>query len=219
MRGESVESLRDCIDARWAVVQPVVYPDLLDGWQMRPTGGLDLLTPREVTDFLLSMEPYQGEPPLFVINDDGVLPCDRTPPNASGAPKRYRFFEEGGGVRLETIVEMAALSRLRHEFGWPRAHLIVESPDVLVSESGGMFGRDALDIIALEQPCEVLTARMTVAAARARVAGEVKAIATQLDGLLRGCRAARGVQRADTTRASTASAAHSTHSGRGCSWP
>jgi hypothetical protein len=100
-----VAKLRRLIDERWAVVQPTVYPHVLDGWHIRPKGGLDLLTDREALDFLISVEPWMNEPPIYAIDDLGALLSDRIPPRKAGTPKRYLFFEEEGTVKLETIVQ------------------------------------------------------------------------------------------------------------------
>src|SRR5436190_13437443 len=105
--GDSIQRLRHFVDERWAVVQPGVYPEI-DAWRIRPEGGLQLLTPREVADFLSSVEPCRNELPVYEIDDHGRLPSDRIPPKASGAPKGYLFFEPDGTVRLETVVHMAA---------------------------------------------------------------------------------------------------------------
>ena len=93
-----------------------------------------------------------------------------------------------GGLRLETIVHYSAMARLQHEFGWPREHLVCESPSLVV-DGHEVLHQDALDILLLEEPCSALTATMPVAVARSRVGIEAKATAKLLDKLLDGMRA------------------------------
>jgi hypothetical protein len=188
---DAVRRLREYIDERWAVIQPKCLPHILDGWRMRPEGGLTLLTSPEATDFVDSVQPGKEEQPLFKVEDDNRHRSDRYPPNAGGGPRRNVFFEEGATLRLETIVHQAATWRLNKGFGWPRSHLVIESPDV-VDEDGPVLTREALDILALKEPCVDLPSKMTVATARLRVAVEAKATGVGLDRLLKGMRACQG---------------------------
>ena len=107
---------------------------------------------------------------------------------SDGSPRGYLFFEEPGRLRLETIVGWAAIARLRYEFGWPREHLVSESP-TLLEDGHEVLRYEALDTLLLEEPCAELAAKMPLAAARSRVGVEARAAAKMLDKLLAGMRA------------------------------
>jgi len=68
---------------------------------------------------------------------------------------------------------------------------VVESPDVF-DASGDVLRREALDILALEKPCERLPSKMQLTAARPRVGVEAKATSDQLEHLLQGMRRCEG---------------------------
>jgi hypothetical protein len=107
---------------------------------------------------------------------------------SDGGPRNYLFFEERGHLAPETIVGWAAIGRLRFEFGWPREHLVVESP-TLLEDGHKVLGNGVLDILLLEEPCAELGAKMPLPAARSRVGVEAKETAEKLDKLLAGMRA------------------------------
>ena len=146
------------------------------------------VTPSEAAYFLASVTTRGDEPPLLVVDDDRKERSDRYPRLTDGGPRGYLFFEEPGRLRLETIVGWAAVARLRDEFGWPREHLVCESP-TLVKDGQEVLRYEALDILLLEEPCAELAAKMPVTAARSRVGIEAKATAKMLDKLLEGMRA------------------------------
>lgn len=184
---DPIRRLQAFIDERWAVAQPKFYPDI-EG----PSVRFDEVTPREAEYFLASITADGSESPLFVVDDDRRLRSDRHPPLSNGGLRSFHFFEAPGRLRLETIVHVAAMARLRDEFGWPREHLIFESPDV-VDEGGNLIlGGSALDVLALEKPYVPLPSKMTVAATRTRVAVEAKADERLLDGLFAKMGACKG---------------------------
>jgi hypothetical protein len=152
----------------------------------------EAVTPSEAASFLAAVDPGGPEPPLLVVYDNNKVASDRYPTRGKGEPRGYLFFENSGhvtgGLRLETIVHMAAMARLRDEFGWPREHLICESPK-LTRDGRTVLKQDAADILLLAEPCHLPTATMTVDAARSRVAVEAKATAKMVDKLLQGIRA------------------------------
>jgi len=189
---ETLRELLAYIDERWRVAHPRSYREITGGWRLRPDGGLALLCQREASNFLVSVSDHDRESALFRVDDDGRYRSDRMPLNAGGTPKGYRFFEEGGTVRLETIVHMAAVVRLQSDFGWPRNYLAIESPDVGPTETAAQFGREALDVLALEEPAITLRSKMTPTEARSRVGVEVKAKANELASLLRKMQACPG---------------------------
>lgn len=180
---ESIRELQAYIDERWTVAQPKFYPDVMAGPQVPPE-----VTPREAHYFLSAVRGIADEPPLLVVDDDRKERSDRYPRLGDGSPRGYHFFEAPGRLRLETIVHWAAIARLRDEFGWPREHLIFESPSVL-ADGREILHYDALDILLLEQPVPVPPAKMSLAGARSRIGVEAKADAKRLDRLLTGIRA------------------------------
>src|SRR5438128_1134299 len=121
--GDALGGLQAFIDERWQVAQPKFYPHVATGPRVSSE-----VTPNEAANFLAAMAGRGPEPPLFNVDDDRKLRSDRFPPGADGAPRGFLFFEEPGRLRLETIVHVAAMARLHDEFGWPREHLIFESP-------------------------------------------------------------------------------------------
>ena len=64
---------------------------------------------------------------------------DRFRLRRDGSPRGYLLFEEPRRLRLETIVHIVAAARLRDELGWPRNHVVFESPDVVEDDEGGHF--------------------------------------------------------------------------------
>ena len=190
VNGDPLAELRAYVDARWAVIQPVLFPDCREV-RVR----IAELTSREAEWFLASVTPHDDNRPLFKVEDNNNVPSDRCPPNADGTLRRGAFFEKYGSVcilRLETIVHTAATWRLHDEFGWPIEHLIVESPDVVDKDGHKVILREALDILALDRPCPQPPSKMTVAAARSRVAVEAKADEKLLNNLLHGMQACQG---------------------------
>jgi hypothetical protein len=194
---DAVRDLQAFIDERWAVVQPACFPHAADGWRLTPHGKVpplaEAITPSEAASFLASVATDAGsEPPLQFVHDNNKVESDRSPILAGGDPRGYVFFEKSGpsmgGLRLETIVHMAAMARLRDEFGWPRERLVCESPS-LVEDGRVALTYDALDILLLEEPCAEPPGKMPVAGARSRVGIEAKATAKMLDKLLQGIRA------------------------------
>jgi hypothetical protein len=181
--GDALRDLQAFLDNRWAVAQPRFYPGAAEGPRVPPE-----VTASEAGYFLASVATEGLERPLFNVDDDRKLRSDRSPPRADGAPRGFFFFEGPGRVRLETIVHMAAMARLEHNFGWPREHMIFESPDLL-KDGRVVLRREALDILLLEAPCKGLAAKMTVTAARSRVGIEAKANAKLLSKLLDELRA------------------------------
>jgi hypothetical protein len=195
--GDLIGDLREFIDERWAVVQRQPrFRDATEGWVLTPKGIVppfaEAITPGEAASFLASVAASGSEPPLFVVQDDNKVLSDRCPALGKGGPRGYVFFENSGhsmgGLRLETIVHMAAMARLRDEFGWPREHLVGESPS-LVEDGRVVLRYDALDILLLEEPCAEPQGKMAMTAAQSRVASEATATATMLDKLLQGMRA------------------------------
>jgi hypothetical protein len=194
--GSSTAGLRDFIYEQWTVIQPNVFPGVVD----LPRVRLDDVTPREAMWFLNSVAAQGHEPPLFIVEDDNKDRCDRCPPNVGGAPRGGVFFERSGDyctLRLETIVHQAATWRLRSEFGWPRDHLVVESPDVVDAHGRKVANREWADILALETPCPRLPSKMTVEAARSRVVVEAKADTLFLDRLFAKLHACEGDEHAE----------------------
>jgi hypothetical protein len=185
---DALLELQAFIDERWAVAQPKFFPRVGEGPRVPSE-----VTASEAEYFLASVATGGLQSPLFEVDDDRKLRSDRYLPNAGGAPRGGLFFEEFGRLRLETIVHMAAIARLRDEFGWPRSHLIVESPDVVDEDGRNVLRREALDILLLEKPCAELPSKMPIAAARSRVGVEAKADKRRLDKLveqMRACEAA-----------------------------
>jgi hypothetical protein len=185
--GDALRDLEEFIDERWAVVKRSCdrFRNAREGWRLTPHDKVpplaEALTPDEAAAFLASIAPDGSQPPLFAIQDNNVIHSDRTPSRA------YVFFENSGpfaaGLRLETIVHCAALARLRDEFGWPREHLICESPDII--EGGkNLLTHDALDCLLLEEPALEVPKKMSLASARSRVAMEAKATAKMLEELV-----------------------------------
>lgn len=184
IEGDPIGDLRTFIDERWAVVQPRVYPDVAEGPRVRSE-----VTPCEAAYFLASVGVRGMQPPLFRIDDEGRKRSDRMPPTSKGSPRGYLFFDDAGDhLRLETIVEMAAMARLHLEFGWPREHLICESP-IVTRDGADVLHQDALDVLLLEVACAKLAWKMAIAAARPRVGVEAKATSKLLDKLLDGMHA------------------------------
>ena len=180
---DSIAMLRDFIYDRWAAVREN-NPRFRDCGELRVR--LDDVTKREAGWFLDALIPHGDEPQLFTVEDDNKHLSDRIPPNAGGAPRGNVFFEkpgEYGTLRLETIIHQAATWRLHNEFGWPRAHLVVESPDLVDVQGGLLLRREALDVLLLEEPCVQLPSKVSATAARSRVGVEVKADAAALDRL------------------------------------
>lgn len=183
IEGDPIRDLQAFIDERWAIAQPTFYPDAADG----PRVPSDV-TSGEAAYFLASVASRGPEPPLFKIDDERKLRSDRYPPIADGTPRSFHFFEEPGRLRLETIVHVAAMARLHVDFGWPREHLVFESPTVTKNETD-VLTDGALDILLLDAPCTDLAAKMTLTAAMPRVGVEAKARAQVLGKLLGGMRA------------------------------
>jgi hypothetical protein len=177
--GDAIRDLQAFIDERWAVAQPRFYPSATEGPRVPAQ-----VTANEAAYFLASVAIRGPEPPLFIVDDDRKVRSDRYPPKADGAPRGFHFFEEPGRLRLETIVHMAAMARLHDDFGWPREHLIIGSPDVVGQDGSSVLRREALDILLLENACARLPSKMPISAARSRVGVEVKAHADVVDKLL-----------------------------------
>ena len=183
-RDDPLVRLRDFIYERWAVVQRANL-SFRDCPELRVR--LEDVTPDEAAWFLEALVPHGGDPPLCEVEDDNKHRSDRTPPNADGAPWGNTFFERTGGhcsLRLETIVDQAAMWRLHDGFGWPRDHLVAESPDVVDDDQTPLLPREALDILLLENACPQLRSKMTLTAARSRVGVEAKADIAGFDRLL-----------------------------------
>jgi hypothetical protein len=117
------------------------------------------VTPGEAAHFLASVATNAAEPALFNVDDQRQMRSDRMPPRANGTLRVFNFFEEMGRLRLETIVHMAAMARLRLEFGWPREHVVFESPTVTGDEAD-VLTEGALDILLLDALCTDLAAKM-----------------------------------------------------------
>jgi hypothetical protein len=77
---------------------------------------------------------------------------------------------------------------LRYEFGWPREHIVSESPAVL-DDGHEVLRHEALDALLLEESRAEIVAKLPLEAARSRVGVEAKATAKMLDELLAGMRA------------------------------
>jgi hypothetical protein len=176
----AIRDLQAFIDDRWAVAQPRFYAGVAEGPRV-PTE----VTPSEAADFLAVVTRHGDEPPLLVVDDDRRERSDRYPPLSDGSPRGSLFFEQPGRLRLETIVGWAAIARLRYEFGWPREHLVSESP-TLLEDGHKVLRYEALDTLLLEEPCAELAAKMPLSAARSRVGVEAKATAAMLDKMLAG---------------------------------
>jgi hypothetical protein len=182
-RRDAIRDLQAFIDERWAVAQPRFYPRVAE----RPRVPAEV-TPREAADFLAAVTSHVDEPPLLVVDDDRKERSDRYPRLSDGSPRGYLFFEEPGRLSSETIVGWAAIARLRYKFGWPREHLVSESP-TLLEDGHEVLRYEALDILLLEEPCAEFAAKVPLPAARSRVGVEIKATAEKLDKLLAGMRA------------------------------
>jgi hypothetical protein len=181
--GDSLSALRRFIDERWSVVQAEFYPGVTQP-QVQPGA-----TEEEAAFFLRAVRGSDGEPPLFTIDDQRKVRSDRIPPNADGRPRGANFFEDPGRLRLETIVHIAAVERLRSEFGWPREHIIVEAPDVSASDRGGDVSRETLDILLTREPLESLPSVAPRGQIVAPVGIEAKADRGLLAKLVEGMRA------------------------------
>lgn len=196
LTADPISELQAFLDARWEAIQPACFPDATEGWRPTPYGSVpslaEAVTPNEARFFLASVTARGSEPPLFIVHDNNKVESDRNPALGGGAPRGYKFFEKSGprmgGLRLESIVQCAAMARLRDEFHWPREHLVCESPGFLRG-GGVVLGNDALDILVLKEPVVQLTSRMPIATTSVRVAVEAKATAKMLDRLLAGMRA------------------------------
>jgi hypothetical protein len=149
------------------------------------------MTAREAAFFLASVSASGSEPPLFRVDDERKLRSDRQPPRADGTERGFNFFEAPGRLRLETIVHMAAMARLRDEFGWPREHLVFESP-IVVEDDRVLLRNEALDMLLREEPCTTLAATMPLTAARSQVGVESKADSKLLGRLLDRLRSCPG---------------------------
>ena len=184
---DPIRGLQAFIDERWAVARPRFYPDAAEGPQVPSE-----VTAAEAAYFLASVASRGSQPPLFIVDDERKMRSDRIPPTSNGSPRGYLFFEKStnGYLRLETIVHMAMTARLHFDFGWPREHLVFESPTV-TRDGTDVVKNDALDILLLEAPCTELAAKMPFVTARPRVGVEAKARGKQLDKLLEGMRACR----------------------------
>ena len=180
---DATRELQVFIDERWAVAQPKFYPEATEAPRVPAE-----VTPREAADFLAAVTSHGDEPPLLVVDDDRRERSDRYPRLGDGGPRGYLFFDERRRLAPETIVGWAAIARLRYEFGWPRQHLVVESP-TLLEDGHKVLGDGALDTLLLEEPCAELGAKMPLSAARSRVGVEAKETAKKLDQLLAGMRA------------------------------
>lgn len=195
---DPIRELQTFLDARWEAIQPAYFPDATEGWRITPYGSApplaEAVTPSEARFFLASVTPRGSEPPLFIVHDNNKVESDRNPALGGGAPRGYIFFEKSGarmgGLRLETIVQSAAMARLRDEFHWPREHLVCESPG-FVRDGTVVLGNDALDILVLEEPSDQLRSKMPLATTQVRIGVEAKATAKMLDRLLAGMLACR----------------------------
>lgn len=186
--GDPILELQGFIDERWAVAQPRFYTAAVEGPRVHPE-----VTRGEATYFLAAVTANGAEPSLFQVDDERKMRSDRFPPRSDGSPRGYHFFEAPGRLRLETIVHIAAAARLRDRFGWPREHLVFESPDVVDGGGTRLLHQDALDILVLEEACPELSAKMPLWATRSCVAVETKATPKLLERMLRemhACQAA-----------------------------
>jgi hypothetical protein len=193
--GDPNRRLRDFIDERWAVIRR--NPRFENCPELRVR--LDEVTPNEAAWFMESVTRHDGEQPLFKIEDNNKVLSFRDPPNVGGGPRGGTFFVKSYGkcsLLLETIVHQAATWRLHSEFRWPREHLIVESPAVGDTGSPPVLTREALDILALEEPCAEHLSKVSIAAARSQlrveVGVEVKATKRLLEKLVSGMQSCQG---------------------------
>jgi hypothetical protein len=183
IEGDPIGDLRAFVEEQWAVVQPKAFPEVAESPRVRAE-----VTQGEAQYCLASVGIGALQPPLFRIDNEGRKRSDRTPPTAKGVPRGYLFFDDAGDhLRLETIVEMAAMARFHLEFGWPREHMICESP-IVTRDGADVLHQDALDVLLLEVACAKLAWKMPITAVRPRVGVEAKANAKLLDKLLRGMR-------------------------------
>lgn len=189
---DPILELQAFIDERWAIAQPRSYPAAVERPRVHPE-----VTPGEAGYFMASVTANGTEPPLIQVDDERKMRSDRFPPRRDGSPRGYLFFEEPGRLRLETIVHIAAAARLRDEFGWPREHLVFESPEVVDDGGKRLVHHDALDILLLEEPCPRLSSKMSLSATGSRVAVETKATLTLLGRLLREMRSCQGTGHAE----------------------
>jgi hypothetical protein len=181
---DPIAALQAFIDEKWALAQPVFFPRIPEGPRVHPE-----VTPSEARYFLASVT---GPEPLCTVDDQNRVLSDRYPPRSDGTPRVYRFFEQPGRLRLETVIDMAAGARLRDEFGWPREHMIFESPRVLDESGQPLLSGEALDLLLLEEPCAQLKAEMTVPTTQFRIGGEAKADKKLLDKLLQAMQVCHG---------------------------
>ena len=192
MPADAILELQAFVDGRWAVAQPRFYPTAVERPRVPPE-----VTIEEAAYFMASVTPNGTESPLIQVDDERKMRSDRFPPRRDGSPRGYLFFEEPGRLRLETIVHIAAAARLRDEFGWPREHLVFESPEVVDDGGKRLLHQDAFDILLLDEPCPRLSSKMSVAATGSRVAVETKATPTLLDRLLREMRSCQSTAHAE----------------------
>lgn len=183
MAADPISRLEAFVHERWAVAHSRIVPGASQQPHVSP-----LVTQTEARHFLACVAPDGPGSPLLVVDDEGKERSDRCPRLGNESPRGYNFFEAPGRLRLETVVQWAALSRLRYEFGWPREHLVCESPD-LVEGGQRLLRYEALDILLLEEPCPIPTAKMSREAVRSRVAVEAKDTAEKLDRMLANIRA------------------------------
>jgi hypothetical protein len=192
---DAKDRLRAYVAERWAAVQP--YDESHDR-RFRdipePRLRLEAITGREAEWFLQAGMWHGLEWPLLSVEETNKHRSNRYPPNADGTRRGDVFFFHDGGVAPETLVRRAAVWRLHDEFGWPREHLVIESPDIsdASKDDGRRFPRQAVDILLLEKPCSKLPSKMTKSAARACVVVEAKADKRELDKLIdemRACQA------------------------------
>lgn len=180
------------------MVQPAVFPDATGGWCLTPKGTVPplarALSTSEAAGFLRAVGDGVPGPALFSLEPDNKWRSDRCPPVAGGRSRGYVFFEKSGalmgGIRLETIVHWAAMRRLHEQFGWPRDHLVCESP-TLVADQQKLLHHDAADILLLDEARPALRASMTPSEVRSRVVVEVKATAAMLADLVEEMRSCR----------------------------
>lgn len=193
MTRNPLAQLQTFIDEKWATVQPHCFPKATEGWRLTPHAEVpplsEAITPDEASYFLSAITVKGSRPPLLAVHNNNKLESDRYPAIGSGRSRGYVFFEKSGphmgGIRLETIVQWAAIAKLCSEFGWPRDHIVCESPTV-VRDGHDVLDYDALDILALEAPSIPLTAKMAAAALPTQVAIEAKATPKMLNHLIAG---------------------------------
>ena len=87
------------------------------------------MTIEEAEYFMASVTANGTESPLIQVDDERKMRSDRFPPRHDGSPR---------GI--------AAAAWLRDEFGWPREHLVFESPEVVDDGGKRLLHQDALDI-------------------------------------------------------------------------